>query len=295
MSLLATARSRTVLAACVAAACGAVVFIPSAQAAEPAPPPANADFDYQIGKPYDPPTGVTVVSRDWKSSPAAGLYNICYVNAFQTQEVGDVDGPDDWDENLLLKNDSGDVVIDEDWNEAILDITTDAKRKAIATKINQQIDTCADKGFDGLELDNYDTFDREVVAGRITADDAQAYIRILSARGHDKGLAVAQKNTVELAPNHEENGLDFAIAEECGDPRWNECADYVKAFGNNVIMIEYTDESMVNACAFSDRVSVVQRDRPVLAPGETAEEEDDEGNVHTIEYLRKVCPPQTQR
>ena len=28
-----------------------------------APPPANATFDYQIGEPYTPPAGVTVVSR----------------------------------------------------------------------------------------------------------------------------------------------------------------------------------------------------------------------------------------
>ncbi|MEU0471643.1 endo alpha-1,4 polygalactosaminidase [Streptomyces olivaceus] len=285
MSLLATARSRTILAACAATACGAAFFVPSAEAAEPTPPPANADFDYQINTPYDPPEGVTVVSRDWKESPAQGLYNICYVNAFQTQEVGEEDGPDDWDRNLLLKNGNGDVVIDEDWNEAILDITTDTKRGDIAKKINKQIDTCADKGFDALELDNYDTFDRDVVEGRITADDAQAYIRVLSAHGHDKGLAVGQKNTVELAGNHEANGLDFAVAEECGDPEWNECEDYVDAFGNDVIMIEYSEAGMANACAYADRVSVVQRDRDVLAPGETGE--DDDGNP--TEYLRKTC------
>ncbi len=289
MRLLATARSRVALAAAVVAAGAAALLVPRAEAAAWSPPPAGADFDYQIGKPYDPPAGVTVVSRDWKESPAAGLYNICYVNAFQTQEVGEVDGPDDWDQDLLLRNDDGDVVIDEDWNEAILDITTDTKRQAIATRINTQIDTCADKGFDALELDNYDTFGRDVVEGKITADDAQAYIRLLAEHGHARGLAVGQKNTVELAPYHDENGLDFAIAEECGDPEWNECADYVEAFGDNVIMIEYSPEGMANACTFSDRVSVVQRDRPVLAPGETAEETDDDGNVHVIEYLRETC------
>src|SRR5690606_6885089 len=218
MRLLATVRSRVTLAAAVVAAGAAAFLVPGAEAAEWSPPPAGADFDYQIGKPYDPPAGVTVVSRDWKESPAAGLYNICYVNAFQTQEVGDVDGPDDWDQDLLLRNDDGDVVIDEDWNEAILDITTDAKRQAIATRINTQIDTCADKGFDALELDNYDTFTRDVVDGKIPADDAQAYIRLRAEHGHARGLAVGQKNTVELAPYHDENGLDFAVAEECGDP-----------------------------------------------------------------------------
>ena len=43
------------------------------------------------------------------------------------------------------------------------------------------------------------------------------------------GLAIAQKNTAELAGNRVTNGLDFAIAEECAD--WDECGDYVDAFG----------------------------------------------------------------
>ncbi|MFD3627088.1 endo alpha-1,4 polygalactosaminidase [Streptomyces sp. NPDC058698] len=287
MSLLATARSRVAVAAVVAAAGTAAVLVPGAEAAEPSPPPAHAGFDYQIGTPYDPPAGVTVVSRDWKRSPAPGIYTICYVNAFQTQEAGETDGPQDWDPDLLLKDDAGDPVIDLDWNEAILDITTDAKRRAVAERIGEQIDTCADKGFDALELDNFDTYGREVVDGRITEDDAQAYMRMLSSHGHARGLAVGQKNTVELAPHREENGLDFAVAEECGE--WNECGDYVEAFGNDVIMIEYTGEGLAKACEFGDRVSVVRRDKPVLAPGETAVEEDDEGNAEPVTYLRETC------
>ncbi|MEU8825657.1 endo alpha-1,4 polygalactosaminidase [Streptomyces sp. NPDC048636] len=253
----------------------------SAQAASFTPPPVNADFDYQINGGYTPPPGVTVVSRDWKDSPAQGLYNICYVNAFQTQKIGEVDGPADWDQNLLLKDANGETVIDEAWREAILDITTDAKRQAIANKINGQIDTCASKGFNALELDNFDTYSRDVVAGKITEDDAQAFMRLLSSYGHSKGLAVGQKNTVELAPNRVANGLDFAVAEECGDPSWNECGKYISAFGNNVIMIEYTDAGMANACQYADRVSVVQRDVAVLKPGET----DEDGNT----YVRKTC------
>lgn len=296
MSLLATTRSRVILAACAASACGAALFIPSAEAAQPSPPPAHADFDYQIGKPYTPPEGVTVVSRDWKTSPAEGLYNICYVNAFQTQKIGEEGGPEDWEQwgqDLMLEDGAGEPLIDPDWDEAILDITSDSKRQSIASRINEQIDTCADSGFDALELDNYDTFARDIVEGRISEDDAQTYIRMLSAHGHDKGLAVGQKNTVELAANHEENGLDFAIAEECGDQKevedgveYDECAAYIEEFGNDVIMIEYTDDGMANACEYGDRVSVVQRDRPVLAPGET--DVDDDGNI--TEYLRKTCP-----
>ena len=39
-----------------------------------------------------------------------------------------------------------------------------------------------------------------------------------------------------------DDGLDFAVAEECG--QYDECGDYADAFGNNVIVIEYTDDGM---------------------------------------------------
>ncbi|MFI9105493.1 endo alpha-1,4 polygalactosaminidase [Streptomyces fildesensis] len=238
-------------------------------------PPVHALFDYQIGGAYTPPAGVKVVSRDVKDSPAKGLYNICYVNAFQTQEKGDADGPQDWAPDLLLSNSKG-PVIDPDWNEAILDITTGAKRQRIAAKINGFIDQCASKGFNAVELDNYDTFTRDVVGGKITASHAQSYIRLLSQHGHSKGLAVAQKNTVELAANHAANGLDFAIAEECGDPKWKECGKYISAFGNNAIFIEYTSAGLKNACVYGAQASVVRRDVEVVP-------------ARSSGYVRKTC------
>jgi len=70
-------------------------------------PPAHAKFDYQIGGAYTPPAGVQVVTRDRTAAPAAGLYNICYVNAFQVQ-------PGEkrlWPSSLLLKDAAGSLVI----------------------------------------------------------------------------------------------------------------------------------------------------------------------------------------
>ena len=60
---------------------------PAASVAVPDPvlPTANAKWDYQIGKPYDPRDGVTVVSRDRTVAPLAEAYTMCYVNAYQTQ------------------------------------------------------------------------------------------------------------------------------------------------------------------------------------------------------------------
>ncbi|WP_199840445.1 endo alpha-1,4 polygalactosaminidase [Streptomyces sp. AS58] len=255
----------------VAAALGTAATLLGSFRSEAAPavtlPPVNAGFDYQIGGAYPPARGVKVVTRDVKESPAEGLYNICYVNAFQTQQEGDVGGPQDWDRNLLLRDGDGTPVVDPDWDEVILDISSPAKRDRIAKKINAQIDECAAKGFDAVELDNYDTYTRDVADGRITARHAQLYIRLLSRHAHSKGLAVGQKNTVELAWNRKANGLDFAIAEECGDPRWTECGKYVSAFGDNAVFIEYTDAGMGNACDYADRVSVVRRDVEVAESG----------------------------
>src|SRR5262245_46420773 len=63
----------------------AALLVTSDAAAAVALPPAHAKFDYQIGGAYAPPSGVRVVSRDHDAQPASGLYNICYVNAFQAQ------------------------------------------------------------------------------------------------------------------------------------------------------------------------------------------------------------------
>lgn len=61
----------------------------SGSAARPAhrvalPPPGGA-FDYQLGGGYQPTPATRIMTRDRSDRPAAGLYNICYVNGFQTQ------------------------------------------------------------------------------------------------------------------------------------------------------------------------------------------------------------------
>ncbi|WP_406146453.1 endo alpha-1,4 polygalactosaminidase [Streptomyces sp. NBC_01012] len=232
-------------------------------------PPAHAGFDYQIGGEYDPPSGVTVVSRDHEAPPAQGLYNICYVNAFQTQP-GELD---DWDSDLLLKDADGNNVVDGEWDEVLLDISTEAKRVRIAEKVNGWIDGCASKGFQAVEPDNYDTYTRS--DDLLDDAQAQAMVRLLSSHAHGKGLAVAQKNTAELAGNAAENGLDFAVAEECG--QWEECGTYQEAFGNEVIVIEYTSAGLKTACdGWGDELSIVRRDKLVRPDTSSG-------------YLRETC------
>ena len=231
-------------------------------------PPRHAGFDYQIGGAYPPPAGVRIVSRDRSDSPAPGLYNICYVNAFQAQP----EERSSWPADLLLRDAHGKVVIDEDWNEPLLDLRTPAKRERVAQRVDRWIDGCAKKGFDAVEPDNYDSYSRS--RHLLGAADATAFMRLLSRHAHARHLAVGQKNTVELTGRRRAAGLDFAVTEECG--QYDECGAYAEAFDDRVVDIEYTDSGMRKALArWGDRLSIVRRDRNVSTPG-------------SAEYVRKA-------
>ncbi|MYZ06640.1 hypothetical protein GT028_04535 [Streptomyces sp. SID2999] len=224
-------------------------------------PPEHAGFDYQIGGAYPPPAGVRIVTRDRADSPAKGLYNVCYVNAFQAQPQERAD----WPADLLLRDRAGEVVIDEDWDEPLLDIGTPAKRERIADRVNRWTDGCADKGYDAVEFDNYDSYTRS--RHLLTPADATAFMRLLTRHAHARHLAVGQKNTPELADERESAGLDFAVAEECG--QYDECGVYARAYDDRVLDIEYTDDGLRKALAgWGARLSIVRRDLDVSTPGE---------------------------
>lgn len=258
-----------------AAAVAAVTLPVAAHAQASAPiqlPPVNANFDYQIGQGYTPPPGVTVVDRDHDDTPAKGLYNICYINAFQAQQGAE----SSWRGRLLTKN--GKTVYDQDWNEALLDISTAASRTAIMKTIGGWIDECASKGFKAIEPDNYDSYQRS--EGLLTPQESEAYMSLLVQRAHADGLAIAQKNTLELAGDAAKLGIDFAVSEQCG-ANWDgsqwECADYQKYFGRHVIDIEYDDDGLTVACSnWSNTFSIVERDINVSSP-------DQDG------YVRETC------
>ncbi|MEU3072400.1 endo alpha-1,4 polygalactosaminidase [Streptomyces laurentii] len=257
-------------------ACGGVAgqrdtaVSPSSPSSASVPPLAHAGLDYQLGGAYTPPKGVGVVVRDHTASPAPGAYNVCYVNAFQAQPGAE----DEWDPDLLLRDSAGDVVVDKDWDEAVLDIGTAGKRERVARRVNAWIDSCADKGFDAVEPDNYDTYTR-VPDGLLSAADAEAFASLLAAHAHARGLAIGQKNTAELAKDRERVGFDFAVVEECG--QYEECGTYTRAFGDRVLVIEYTAQGMRRACdGWGDELAVVRRDLDLVTP-------DDEG------YTRATC------
>ncbi|MFJ3972594.1 endo alpha-1,4 polygalactosaminidase [Streptomyces parvus] len=270
-------RRRRVLAALaggIAVAAGAGLLLSHAAASdspdtaaeaapEVVPPTANAAFDYQIGGAYTPPAGVEAVSRDRGSRPAEGLYNVCYVNAFQTQP----DALDRWEKDnpdLLLRDADGDLVNDEAWGEALLDTSTAGKRTRLAKIVGDWIDGCAESGFQAVEPDNLDSYERS--DGLLTRADNAAFAKLLAGRAHGAGLAIGQKNTTDLLGQREEIGFDFAVAEECG--RYDECADYASAYDDKVFVVEYTADDFSEACSsVGAKVSVVRRDLDVVPAG----------------------------
>jgi hypothetical protein len=225
-------------------------------------PEANAGFDYQIGGGYDPPAGVTIVSRDRGDTPAPGIYNICYVNGFQAQQSENAlwleDHPD-----LVLRDEQGEPVIDPDWNEMLLDTSSEEKRAGLAQVVGGWIQGCADSGFDAVEIDNLDTYSRS--GDRLSEANNVAFMKLLSDIGHQAGLAMGQKNSAEIVGSKDEMGTDFAVAEECN--HWDECGDYQAGYGDLVFIIEYADADFTKGCQEFPELSIVRRDVDVTTPG----------------------------
>jgi len=234
-----------------------------AVAAERRLPPANAGLDYQLGGAYPPAADVGVLSRDRSDPPAAGVYNICYVNGFQTQPAErawwTTNHPD-----LVLRDGTGSPVIDPDWpDEYILDISSVAKRAQIAEIVGAWLDGCAAAGFQAIEVDNLDTFTR---FPRLAEADAVALARAYADRAHARGLAMGQKNTAELLGRRADAALDFAVVEQCNEIA-GECQRFIDAYGAQVYLIEYARDSFQRGCAAFPQVSIVLRDVKVTPPG----------------------------
>jgi hypothetical protein len=242
---------------------------PAVRAAAPrvVPPPVDAPADYQLGGAYAPASGVRVVVRDRLAHPA-GRYDVCYVNAFQTQP-----GALGWwrahHPGLLLRR-AGTLVRDPGWpDEVLLDTSTATRRGRLATVLGRWAARCARDGFDALEPDNLDSWQRS--HGRLTRAGNLDLARRLVLAAHGQGLAVAQKNTAELtATEVRRAGFDFAVAEDCA--AYDECGRYERLYGGHVLEVEYSDNGRAGydaACAARGaRWSIVYRDRDLLPAGQ---------------------------
>ncbi|OLT25030.1 hypothetical protein BJF83_06150 [Nocardiopsis sp. CNR-923] len=231
-------------------------------------PPAGV-FDYQLGGAYEPASEVVAVVRDATDEPAAGLYSVCYVNGFQTQPQE----RDAWvsdHSDLLLRDEDGEFVADPNWpDEFLLDVSTEEQRTEIAEIVGVTVEECAERGFDAVEFDNLDSYTRSDEA--FTADDALAFAAELTEGAHALGLAVAQKNSAELADRaREEVGFDLAVAEECA--AYDECAAYTDVYGDAVLAVEYLDTLDIpfeEVCADPGTpAGTILRDRDLVVPDE---------------------------
>jgi Glycoside-hydrolase family GH114 len=222
--------------------------------------PGGTDVDYQLGGAVDPAANVGIVVRDRTDPPAAGLFNICYVNGFQTQ-------PNEkkfWAKHpdLILRGADGKPVVDEAWGESLLDVRTPARQKALARIVGRWVRGCARHGYVAVEFDNLDSFTRS--DGLLTKRQAVTYAGRLVDQAHRQGLAAGQKNLAGFDGSR--IGYDFAIAEECG--RYDECQRYVADFGDQVLMIEYRTEDFAETCTTYGATHAVElRDRELTPTG----------------------------
>lgn len=229
-------------------------------------PPVSGAFDYQLGGTADT-AGLKVVARDATAPPMPGAYNVCYVNGFQTQ-------PGDGERWLrdygraLLRDSAGEPVTDSDWpDEYVLDPSTAPQRALILDALEPLLSGCADKGFDAVEVDNFDTFTRFSDVDRAGAIELA---RSMAGIAHDRGLAIGQKNAAEWTETGRDDvGFDFAVTEECATYR--ECGRYREVYGDHVLQVEYTDDLPMpfrDVCNSPDRAPLtILRDRDLVAPG----------------------------
>ncbi|HTU57118.1 MAG TPA: endo alpha-1,4 polygalactosaminidase, partial [Polyangiales bacterium] len=223
-------------------------------------PPATGGFDYQLAGRYQADSRVRIVSSnaDIAADGSGGgqndldtsRYNICYLNALQTQ----VSDNDYWltaQPDLILVDSAGNPVHDPDpeWQgEMLFDIRSAEKRTRLIALQRAWLEGCRQAGFQAVEPDNLDAYTRSL--GALTAEHAQSYMQLFVAEAHALGLAVAQKNAADWvstrgadgATRAQSVGFDFAIIEEC--QLTGECEAVTSYYGpGRVFEIEYVYDS----------------------------------------------------
>jgi hypothetical protein len=121
-----------------------------------------------------------------------------------------------------------------------------------------RLDRCRDKGFDGADPDNVDSYEIGNRTGfPLARADAIAYLRLLAREAHRRGLAIGLKNATEIAPKLM-SVLDFAVTEDCFAQGWCAVSKNFITAGKPVFAIEYTDNHIDFArfCAQANRLGL---------------------------------------
>ena len=225
---------------------------------------ADTAWDYQIGGIRRLAARVGVVVRD-RRDPMAGVYDVCYVNAFQTQTAERMFWRHQSRRDLILRS-AGEPVVDGAWGELLLDTRTRSERLRLAAIVDNWLAGCEQAGAEAVELDNLDSWTRS--KHLLTRADNIRYVSLLITAAHTRGLAVAQKNTPQI-DDGKAIGFDFAIAEDCA--RWRECQRYTAEYGSRVLAVEYDRRSFERGCSrWGELLPMILRDVEVTPGGPRA-------------------------
>jgi endo-alpha-1,4-polygalactosaminidase (GH114 family) len=107
-----------------------------------------------------------------------------------------------------------------------------------------RLDACADKGFDGVEVDNVDGY-TNATGFPLTYEDQLRYNIWLADAAHTRGLSIGLKNDGEQVGDLERY-YDWAMTEDCYAEGWCEAMGPFIAAGKAVFAAEYTDAMTVN-------------------------------------------------
>jgi hypothetical protein len=228
--------------------------------------PAVGDtFQYQLGGlPVDRSVEADVIDVDLFETSVAtvdalhddGRSVICYLSAGSFEDVRPDAGrfPSDTIGQPLIGFE------DESW----LDIR---RVDDLLPIMEDRLDRCREKGFDGVEFDNVDGFVNET-GFDLDADDEQVYLEALAAAAHERGLAAGLKNALPLIPELVDT-FDFALIEQCVE--FDEC-DRVRPFLDRdkaVFIVEY-DTPIETACEVApEGATVIGKDLDLTAAVET--------------------------
>jgi endo-alpha-1,4-polygalactosaminidase (GH114 family) len=240
----------------------ALLLAPTAALASDLPPPvANAaawkpttglSWQLQYIKRLDTSVRADVFKIDLFDTPpetiaalkAGGKRAVCYLNAGAWE---------DW------RADAGDFTgaalgnAYEGWpGERWIDIRNIG---ALAPVMLARLDLCRDKGFDGVVLDNVNSYTHRT-GFPLSAVDQLRYNAWLANEAHKRGLAVGMNNNAqqarELAPY-----FDWALAEGCLSGGWCQSLRPFSELGKPVVVIEYTD-SRTRLALFCHQASVLR-------------------------------------
>ena len=209
-------------------------------------PAPRSSFQWQLTGAIDTQTKAQVVDIDlFDASPriiaqlkAQGKRLICYVSV-GSWEVWRPDSAQ-FPKEVIGKEYEG-------WaGEKWLDIRQIDK---LAPVLRSRFDLCKQKGFDGLEPDNIDSYQTKT-GFSLTKADQLRFNRWLADEAHKRGLSIGLKNVPELAVELEPH-FDWALLEDCFDQGWCEQMKLFSQKGKAVFMTEYTDTSVdfARACA----------------------------------------------